>query len=465
MGERLHPAAIAVYAADALRQGAVPLLVIFGLSLFGGGLDAEAVLRGAMFALLGTAVATLAGGFRWATTSYSLAGHTVRMRQGLLSVKEVEIPFARVQALDVQQGPTQRLFGVYRLDVQTGGGGEGGEIVLGALEEAEIERIRALISGVRALPDAGAPAGTERGLGGRRLALAAVTSGQLGVLVPVAAGVAQMSQQVFDDPIEGERTIAGALPEGALGWILLAAGVLVLTWLLAALGTVVGFGGFAVRRERDELRIRRGLLQRRQASLRVTRVRAVRVVESLPRQLLGLAAVRVEVIGHAKEHAAAQTLFPLLRREEVEPFLREFLPEMADSLDGLAAPPARALRRYVLPPLIATAVLGAVAALGLSSPWPLLVAPLGAAYGVLGFRAAAWRLQDGRLAIRSRRLARSTVLAPAAGRESHDLAQTVLQRRARLADVDVAFGKGTVASIRHLDAGDARGLWAAIGPR
>ena len=57
------------------------------------------------------------------------------------------------------------------------------------------------------------------------------------------------------------------------------------------------------------------------------------------------------------------------------------------------------------------------------------------------------------------------MLAPAAGRESHDLAQTALQRRARLADVAVAFGKGTVARIRHLDADVARGLWVAIGPR
>ena len=464
MGERLHPAAIAVYAADALRQGAFPLLVLLGLSLFGGGFDAEAALRGAMFAAIGTAVAALAGGFRWATTSYSLAGQTVRLRTGALSVKEVEIPFARVQAVDVQQGPTQRLFGVYRVDVQTGGGGEGGEIVLGALDGAEVEHIRGLIGGVRALPetDSAAP---ERRLTGRRLALAAATSGQLGVLVPVAAGVAQMSQQVFDDPVEGERTIAGALPDGALGWILLAAGVLVLAWLLAALGTVVGFGGFAVRRERDELRIRRGLLQRRQATLRVNRVRAVRVVESLPRQALGLAALRVEVLGHAKEQAAAQTLFPLLRRDEVEPFLRELLPEMADALDGLAAPPPRALRRYALPPLAATALLAAAAALAASSPWPLLAAPLGAAYGVLAYRAAGWRLRHGRLVIRSRRLARSTVLAPAAGRESHDLAQTALQRRARLADVAVAFGKGTVAQVRHLDDEDARGLWAAIGPR
>jgi len=463
MGERLHPAAIAVYAADALRQGAFPLLVILAVSVFGGDFDADAALRSAMFALIGTAVASLAGGFRWATTRYSVAGETVRLRSGLLSVKEVEIPFSRVQALDVEQGPIQRLFGVHRLDVQTGGGGAGGELVLGAVDAAEIERIRALI-GRRTAPREDAPA-PERRLGGRGLALAAVTSGQLGVLVPVAAGATQVLQGLFRDPIDGERTIVGALPDGAAGLALLAAAVLVLAWVLAGLGTVIGFGGFAVRREDDELRIRRGLLQRRQATLRVDRVRAVRVLESLPRQWLGLAALRVEVIGHAKEQAAAQTLFPLLRLEEVEPFLRELLPEMADGLGGLERPPARALRRYALPPLAASAALAAALALALDSPWPLALAPLGAPYGALGWGAAGWRLRNGRLAIRSRRLTRTTVLAPAAGREHQDLAQTALQRRARLADVAVSFGKGTRATIRHLDADVARGLWAAIGPR
>ncbi|MGH2969709.1 MAG: PH domain-containing protein, partial [Solirubrobacteraceae bacterium] len=78
-------------------------------------------------------------------------------------------------------------------------------------------------------------------------------------------------------------------------------------------------------------------------------------------------------------------------------------------------------------------------------------------------RAAGWRLaDDGRLAICSRMLARTTVLAPAANRESHDLAQTALQRRARLADVSVAFGKRTTARIRHLELDVARALWTRI---
>jgi putative membrane protein len=54
------------------------------------------------------------------------------------------------------------------------------------------------------------------------------------------------------------------------------------------------------------------------------------------------------------------------------------------------------------------------------------------------------------------------VLAPARNRESHDLEQTALQRRARLAHVQVAFGKSTTARIRHLDLDVARALWAAI---
>ena len=53
------------------------------------------------------------------------------------------------------------------------------------------------------------------------------------------------------------------------------------------------------------------------------------------------------------------------------------------------------------------------------------------------------------------RLARTTVLAPARFRESHTLAQNLLQRRADLADLEVAFGKQTTARIRHLEAADA----------
>ena len=39
----------------------------------------------------------------------------------------------RIQAIDVHQGPLQRAFGVFAVDVQTGAGAKGGEISLPAL--------------------------------------------------------------------------------------------------------------------------------------------------------------------------------------------------------------------------------------------------------------------------------------------------------------------------------------------
>jgi putative membrane protein len=463
VGERLHPAAIAVYAVQALREGAFPLITILAVSVFGGGLDERALLRGLAFAAIGALGATVLGALRWASTRYRTDGETIRLRRGWLSVKETDVPLARVQALDVEQGPVQRLFGVRAIHVQTGGGGAGGEIVLGALGAAQVARLRELVASHRpdALSDEREQA-PERVLTRRMLLVGALTSGQLGVILPVLAALSQMVDDLVGDPTEGGRSAGRLLPDTVAEWALAGAGLLVAAWLLAALGAIVAFSGFAARRDGDVLRVRRGLVQRREVTLPVARVRAVRVVEGVLRRPLRLATLRVEVVGYAKEAAAAQTLFPLLPRAEVEPFLAALLPELADDPGGLEAPPARARRRYLLAPTAAALVVAALAALALGTPWLLIAGLAGPVHGWLRWRAAGWRLDDGRLAVSSMMLARTTVLAPAANRESHDLAQTALQRRARLADLEVAFGKSTTARIRHLDRDVARGLWLRI---
>jgi putative membrane protein len=464
MGERLHPAAVAVYTVEALRQAAVPLMVIFGVSLFGGGFDSDAATRAVVYGAISVVGAGVAGLVRWSSTTWSMAGEAVRLRKGILSVNEVEVPFARVQAIDVQQGPIQRLFGVEEVHVQTGGGGSGGEIVLGAVDPRDVVRLRTLVE--RRTPIAEQQDWPQRRLTWRQLGLAALTSGQLGVILPLLAGAGGVAQQLVKDPVQGEHAVEGLLPGSTTGWLLAAAAVLALAWVLAALSTIIAFAGFTIRREGDVLRIRRGLLQRREATLRIPRVRAVHVIEGVPRQPLGLAALRVEVIGYAKEPHASQTVFPLLRRDAVEGFLDELLPELSDRLGGLAAPPPHALRRYLLPPAAASLIVAVAAAVALSSPFPLAIVILGPAYGLSAWRAAGWRLGgDGRLAIRSRMLARTTVLAPARHRESHDIEQTALQRRARLAHVSIAFGKRTNARIRHLDLDVAHELWADIAQR
>jgi putative membrane protein len=471
--QRLHPAGIAVLSVRALRRAAFPLLAAASAVVLGNGLDG-AGLRALLIALAGLLYAVVSGLVSWYSTAYSASPAGIDLRSGLLSRRETFVRRARIQALDVTQQPLQRLFGVVELEVQTAGGGKGGEVTLVAVGSAEAERLQALLHPAPADPAAAAPgprpadgataaplpAGPSWRLSTRRLAAAALTSGQLGLLVPAAAGAYQLAGEAGADP----QDAVALAPDGGLGWALLAIALLVAAWLVAAAAVVSGFAGFAVERDAERLRIRRGLISRRHSTVPVARVQAVIVVEGLFRQPFGLAALRVEVAGYASEAPSARTLFPLLRRDEVEGFLAALLPELAGGDGELAHPPARAARRYVLPPALvglAVGIAGLVALPG-APPWPLAAALLGAALGALRYEAAGWRLANGILVLRQRRLARRTVVAPARRRQQHSWVQSPLQRRARLADLEVAIGAGTEAEVRHLDAAVAHALWERL---
>jgi putative membrane protein len=451
---RLHRAGIAVYAVGALREFAVPLLVLVAISAFRGGMDEGGMLRGLAFGLVGLVATVVLGYVRWRTTTWWVTPDAVHRKSGLIGIKETDVPLTRIQSLDLEQGPVQRLFGVHAVHVQTGGGGSGGEISLEAVGDADVAGLRSLLADHRPEP---APEiqGPERRLARSRLLIAALTAGQLGVILPALAGFFQLLQQTFD----GDDAVR-LLPHTVMAAVAAAVALLLAAWMLSVLGSVIAFSGFTVTREGDRLRIRRGLLARREATVPVERVRAVEVVENVLRLPFGYAALRMEVIGHAKEAAAAQSLFPLLRRDEVRGFLDELLPELADDLDGLERPPARAARRYALPPALFGAVVGAgVWAFTPAGPWVLPAALLLGGYGLLRFRTAGWRLEGDRLAIRSLMLSRTTVLGPARYREWHELSQNPFQRSGRLADVFVAFGKQTNARVRHLELANAQSLY------
>lgn len=56
---------------------------------------------------------------RW----YIVTDRSLRIREGILSVREKTITFANIQNMTVRQGPVQRLLGLADLEVSTAGGG------------------------------------------------------------------------------------------------------------------------------------------------------------------------------------------------------------------------------------------------------------------------------------------------------------------------------------------------------
>jgi putative membrane protein len=461
---RLHPAGIAVLGLRALRELAIPAVVALLAMVGGGGGGTGSLVRAGLFALAAAALATVAGFVAWRTVSYAISDTAISARRGVFSVKETVVPLDRVQGVDTVQGPLQRLFGVTSVHVQAAGGSSQGEIVLEALSPQAAAELRERLGGpapALAGTDAVAEPDAAWRLGRGRLLVAALTAGQLGVILPVLAGASQLLDDLVPDDDE-RGAVAGLVPDtlGEAGLAVLA--LLLAAWLLSILGAVVAFAGFSAVRRGDTLEIRRGLLARREATVPLARVQAAVVLAGVLRQPFGLAALRVEVAGYAKEAGAAQTLFPLLRAREVEAFLAQMLPGLADDAARLAPAPRRALRRHLTPPVaLALAVAAAVAGAG-GGPWGLVLLVPALAKGVLDHRSAGWRLEGDRVVLRFRRLAQRTVIVPTRRVQRHELFQTPWQRRAGLAGFRVAAGAGTSAAVTHLEEPVARALFERV---
>ena len=453
---RLHPAAVGAEALDGLRQLAVPIIAI---AFLGGGASRGSLVTVLAYGLAGLVLTLFVAWLSWSRTEWAIQQDAVRLRTGVLRERIVSVPFDRVQAIDTVRGPVQRLFGVVELHVQTAGGGEKGEIVLKAVVPAEAEELRAAVRAGGAEPGA-PPAGgqvsadaqtwrLERG----PLAVAALTSASIAVLAPVLGGFTQVVDDVF-----GADDAERFFPSSPAGALMLLGVVLLLAFLLSALGTIVSFAGFTATRDGERLRIRRGVIERREASVPVARVHAVRVIESPLREPFGLAQVRIETAGYAAEQATAQTLLPLVRRADVPAVLERLLPELRPSaLDDLVPPPARARRRFVLAPLVVAAVPSAVlvAIFGAPGLVALALPLLAGLYGNARFRAAGHAFDAGRILVRSRGMARVTAIADTRRLQRVGEAATVLQRRAALADLELRVSSGRRVVARHLDAGAA----------
>ena len=455
---RLHPAEVVFAIGDALRELLVPLVV--GVVLGSGAGSGRGLLLAAAFAGAGVVMAVA----RWRATTYALTGDALTFRSGLLSPDETVVPRARIGSVDLVQGPVQRLLGVVELQVHVAGGGDDPEIRLRADRPGggarPAGRARAPRPAARApgLPPV-APAGwSSPPSPARSSACSSRSSGRPGRSSSPCSRTARASAWRGARPTHRARS--PWRPRPCWPWRR--------RW--RSPGGVVAFAGFEVRVDGDRLRIRRGLLQRRAASLPLDRVHAVRLLESPLRQPFGLVSVRLETAGYRGQGAATRTLVPLASRREAGRLLDDLVPAL-----GAGGDPVADLRR---PPRRAAPALRPAQRRGRRGPRGrprarrrrapgrrrLVLLAAAAGLGLLRFRDAGWRLDGRRITVRERRLGRSTLVARRARLQRHATSASPLQRRAGLAAFELAVGSGAEGRVDQVDAADAARLYAELRP-
>jgi putative membrane protein len=471
---RLHPAAIVILAVRVAKELAIPALLPIVFSVINGGLAAISVqmlLLVILGALVVLSVSAVYGLLSWRRFTYRVEAGELRVEQGVISRRHRSIPLERVQSIDLAQGILQRLLGVVSVRVETAGGGHAGaEVSLPGISRDDSERLRSAVAGRRVT--ATAPP-RERAMPVWRLSvadllLAGSTGGRAGVALSIVAALLTFADDLL--PFESIADYSEHLDEVRVLAILILLVALTI-WLLGVAGTVLAHAGFTIAQQGDHLLIERGLIERRRATIPLDRIQAIRAVEGLVRQPFGLVELRVESAGYGHSAGESKVLYPLLRRADVQPFLRELAPRFAVRA-GLQRPPARARRRYATRPVVMipaalTALVASIVFFPVGLAAALLV-PLAALLGLWQYHDAGWAVVDETLLLRWRALGRTTAIVPRRRVQFGMARQTPFQRRAGLASVSMhvpSGSDGAVFGARHLDDDDARRLLAWLLPR
>jgi putative membrane protein len=481
--------------------------------------------------VLGALVLLAWSTLEWLRRTYELEGGALRLEEGVVARKLRAVPFDRIQQVELVRKPLHRLLGVASLRVETAGGGTAAEVDLDVvtLEEARtlrasLLRAKAQVTGARGgavgtgADTAGPPAaagapGDQAGAGAAGTAAGQVATGQPDAWADAEAPRAERVLlrlslgEVMLGGITGARAAAALVILGPISqatdwfpgltdWLFArfdpeavtpttpaafaAVAVLaVVVWLgLAAASSIVTDYGFTLARAGNDLVVRRGLLERREAVLPLGRLQVVRIEESLLRRALGLASIRIQSAGRTGggDQTASRLAIPVLQRVQVNRVLEELLPGAAPVPRLLLPPPAarrRAVTRSVLTATVFIAAVGlslwwltSLGVLGVPAALAVLALPVLAVavtIGLAAYRSLGHATREGFLYARVGVAIRVTTAVPVAKAQSGSVRTTPFQRRAGLATlhVDVAGG-GPTPKVHDESEATATGLLQVV---
>lgn len=304
--------------------------------------------------------------------AYELTADTLDISSGVISRREREIPYRRIQNVDVSQSVFQRALGIAAVDLETAGGSSTeGSIRFVKPDEAtrlrrEVQRRKSGSSGGEADGTAGDDEAADRGaVGPEEEELFAISPGELalvgalsfdGRLIGLLAFLSSGSVPVLSGFIP--EASAAALTATA---IVAVGGLFLVSWVLGAGVAFSNYYGFRLSRAGDELRYERGLFRRYSGSIPTEKVQTLTISDNPAKRALGYASLSIETAGYAPGQSGdggSQAAVPIATTDRVYRLAHEVESFGAPTF---SRPPKRIRWRYVFRYAIAVAVLVGIA--------------------------------------------------------------------------------------------------------
>ncbi|CAH0347195.1 PH domain-containing protein [Bacillus sp. CECT 9360] len=475
--KRLHPVAAVLSAIKMIKEALIPLVIFF---VFGGSDESG---WWASFELIAIPVFILLfigyGILDWLRFTYRVEEGELRIESGIFIKKKRYIRFERIHSIDKTEGILQRLFGLVKLKVETAGSSADlADATLSAISKDEAERINDIFhelkkKGKISLKDESEAQDAEyQGLeenvqvqgvfqqSFKELFIMAATSGGVGVVF--SGAIAFFGQ--FDEIIPYSRLFNGfeQVVKGSISFIaILVFFGLMFAYVIATARIVLKYAFFTVKKHEDKVIISRGLLERRQLTIPLEKIQAIRIAENLIRQPLGYASVYVEYAGGSilDKESSNVMLFPLIKKEKIENLIQTFIPEYQIHVQ-INPLPKRSFKRYLFRISLIIIPIAALCSIFLR-PWgflSLLLLPLGAFWAYLCYRGAGWNISSNQLQLRFRILSKQTYIFQRNRIQAVYSETSPFQKRGKLASISAVVKSGVgprVGKVVDLEAADS----------
>jgi len=307
---------------------------------------------------------------------YVLTEDTLDISSGVISRREREIPYRRIQNVDVSRSVIQRAIGVAAVDLETAGGSstEGSIRFVTPDEATRLQReVQRRNSGAERPADVTeGTAEVDAVNGGRDDAFApdeevlfAISPGELalvgalsfdGRLIGLLAFLSSGSFPVLSSFLP--ETSAAALTATAFVGI---AALFIASWLIGAGVAFSNYYGFRLSRAGDELRYERGLFRRYSGSIPTEKVQTLRITDNPAKRALGYASLSIETAGYAPgqgTESGNQSAVPIAATDRVYRLAHEI---ESFGTPEFNRPPKRIRWRYVVRYALIVGVLTGIA--------------------------------------------------------------------------------------------------------
>lgn len=414
---------------------------------------------------------------KWYKDLYCIKNNVIMVKEGLIFINRKEIPFNKIQTVDISQGIKHRVFGLSLVKVDTGNSTIQKEELSFLLKKTEAENLKNNIFAIKNR-DAQILSSDEETYKGykdvcqskefmvstRELILSAITSNAVFTGILFLASAFPFIDDYLKDFLENIFSKSSFFVENInfdkLGigsivlWIILILVIyIIVSLIVAVITTLIKFHGFSVKRENDNLIIKYGLLEKKNYIMPIKKISAIYLKQNVIKQIFKMRAIHIETVGYGNEKGESSILYPLTVGSKYSSLIEELMPEFKFN-EVMTKVPKRSLIRFLNLKFIFTFILSIIFTINFKYGYIcFLSVPLFTLVGYLQYNNSAIGKNSDLLCISNNSFTKVTSIIPLNKIQSTITENSYFQKRKFLFNLEVSIqgnNLGTSIKVKNL---------------